>query len=677
MTGTPPQVNSLSLHLVLKTPVRSDKVIGSTTYSTEYAYNLASEVTQITYPSTSRIVVQSYDAIGRLCGVGASGSTCSSGTRYASGYNYNTAGEVTGFNYGNGVVTNLSYIPDRLQRHCLQYDTTSLSDACTKDSSALFMLTYAYGSPGANNGQISGITDGMDNGRTASYTYDGLGRLSTAATAGSTAYPAWGLSWTYDRYGNRTAQSTLSGCTGITCPTNSLSVSASTNQVTGTGFGYDAGGNMSGDGLNTLNFDAMNNNVSSTGSLGSATYSYDGKGTRVKKCLPNCTSPTTTTAYVYSGSRVIAEYDNGAAVGSPTREYIYSGGTLIAKVAGSTTTYYHNDHLSNRLVTSNTGAVVEQLGHFPFGETWYETGSDKWKFTTYERDPESGNDYALARYQVNRLGRFASPDPVDGSAFDPQSWNHFAYSSNDPINRIDPTGRSEFYENCSDVGITFVDGNCDNSDCAGQPNCNPGETQHSKGWGVVPGMPDYSYGSTPNPTGSCVYLNDQGTAVDNNGIDPNSSVDECNGTGGYFAPGQVVGESINPNSDAVVLQFIPNFGMIGVPTGTAESYQSGVGQPLQFYLGFGLDGALRFGNLQTFTNINLSGWLTNFVPPQDPCGGRGSHGPSLLSLQLHGGIAAGGVMAESYLAGEIVFGAASIATLPVTIAALIIESGCN
>src|ERR1700722_11904197 len=88
-----------------------DKVIGSTTYSTEYAYNLASEMTQITYPS-GRIVKQTFDAIGRLCGVGASGSTCSSGTTYASGYNYNTAGEVTGFNYGNGVVANLSIFPD-------------------------------------------------------------------------------------------------------------------------------------------------------------------------------------------------------------------------------------------------------------------------------------------------------------------------------------------------------------------------------------------------------------------------------------------------------------------------------------------------------------------------------------------------------------------------------------
>jgi RHS repeat-associated protein len=36
----------------------------------------------------------------------------------------------------------------------------------------------------------------------------------------------------------------------------------------------------------------------------------------------------------------------------------------------------------------------------------------KFQFTTYERDSESGNDYAMARYDINRLGRFASPDPL-------------------------------------------------------------------------------------------------------------------------------------------------------------------------------------------------------------------------------------------------------------------------
>ena len=368
------------------------KVIGTTTYTTDYAYNLASEMTQITYPS-GRVVAQTYDGIGRLCGVGASGSTCSSGTTYASGYNYNTAGEVTEFNYGNSVVANLSYSPDRLQLQCLQYDTTSLSNPCTKDTSALFMLTYAYGSAGANNGQISGITDGMDNGRTASYTYDGLGRLSTAGTVGSSGYPAWGLAWTYDRYGNRTAQANTAG----SVPNDSLVVSATTNQVTGTDSTYDAAGNMTNDGYTGVSydavFDAASRLITYNNGTTSGAYSYDGNGVQVEK-----SSSGTSGVDFLRRSSVIAEYTLNASTSSPNVEYIYFGGTKIAKIAGGATTYYHKDLLSNRLVTNSSGSVVEQLGHLPYGETWYDTGSEPSKFTTYERDAESGNDYAMARY---------------------------------------------------------------------------------------------------------------------------------------------------------------------------------------------------------------------------------------------------------------------------------------
>ena len=52
---------------------------------------------------------------------------------------------------------------------------------------------------------------------------------------------------------------------------------------------------------------------------------------------------------------MIAEYDNGAAPGSPSREYIYSGAALLAKIDSTGTHYYHQDHLSNRLTTTSSG----------------------------------------------------------------------------------------------------------------------------------------------------------------------------------------------------------------------------------------------------------------------------------------------------------------------------------
>ncbi len=168
----------------------------------------------------------------------------------------------------------------------------------------------------------------------------------------------------------------------------------------------------------------------------SATYSYDGNGLRVKKV-----SGSTTTVYIFSGSKVIAEYDNSAAPGSPSREYIYSGSVLLAKIEAGATTYFHSDHLSNRVLSDSAGNVLGQRGHYPFGETWYEAGTTtKIKFTTYERDSESTNDYAMARTYINRFGRFSSADPLAGVLADPQSLNRYTYVLNDPCSLTDPLG---------------------------------------------------------------------------------------------------------------------------------------------------------------------------------------------------------------------------------------------
>ena len=143
---------------------------------------------------------------------------------------------------------------------------------------------------------------------------------------------------------------------------------------------------------------------------------------------------------------MIAEYVNGAAVDSPTKEYIYSGSALLATLdSGGTPTYHHTDHLSVRLNTKATGTpqdiVAGEQGHYPFGESWYSTSTtSKWQFTSYERDSESSLDYAMFRYDNSRLGRFMTPDPLAGSFANPQSLNRYAYVLNDPTNLVDPLG---------------------------------------------------------------------------------------------------------------------------------------------------------------------------------------------------------------------------------------------
>jgi RHS repeat-associated protein len=477
-----PTGSEASTYDILGRTTQVKKVINGTTYPILYGYNLVSELTSITYPS-GRDVQPTVDAIGRLSTVAATMS--GTNTTYASGFTYNPAFQITGLSYGSGVSGAFTYSPDRLQLTGLSY---------TNGSTNLFGLNYFYktdstncptGTAG-NNGQIQCIVDTVDNGRSATYSYDGLARLSAAGTVGSTAYPQWGLSWTYDRYGNRTAQSVTAG----EAPSNSVVVNAANNQITTAGYSYDASGNLTDDGINTIVYDAKNRETNTSGSLGSGTYAYDGNGLRVQKI-----SGSTTTVYLFSGSKVIAEYQNGAAPTSPTREYIYAGNTMLTKIQSGTTTYYHQDHHSNRLATNGAGAVTENLGTYPFGEPWYNLASEKWLFATYERDSESNNDYAMARYGVNRLGRLSSTDPLGGSVADPQSLNHYAYTENDPVNLGDPSGMMAFpweflisfynpaYANGGDGGcqadgldtpcgmvMSMLNGNgvmqCPNNDCA-------------------------------------------------------------------------------------------------------------------------------------------------------------------------------------------------------------------
>jgi len=88
--------------------------------------------------------------------------------------------------------------------------------------------------------------------------------------------------------------------------------------------------------------------------------------------------------------------------------------------------------VSQRSYDGNGLRVQKQVGS--------ATPSTKWQFTSYERDAESGNDYAMMRSYVNRLARFSSPDLLAGAIQDPQSLHRFAYARNDSIDLVDPWG---------------------------------------------------------------------------------------------------------------------------------------------------------------------------------------------------------------------------------------------
>lgn len=69
---------------------------------------------------------------------------------------------------------------------------------------------------------------------------------------------------------------------------------------------------------------------------------------------------------------------------------------------------------------------------------------DATEFTGKERDAKTGLDYFGARYMSAAQGRFTSPDAplIDQYSGDPQSWNLYTYTRNNPLVNVDPDGYS-------------------------------------------------------------------------------------------------------------------------------------------------------------------------------------------------------------------------------------------
>jgi RHS repeat-associated protein len=95
----------------------------------------------------------------------------------------------------------------------------------------------------------------------------------------------------------------------------------------------------------------------------------------------------------------------------------------------------------------SSGNVLGQQEHLPFGEDFAESGTqEKHHFTGYERDSESGLDYAINRVCSSATGRYLRPGP-NGRSYNlaaPRTMNRYAYVNNDPINSVDPLGLDGF-----------------------------------------------------------------------------------------------------------------------------------------------------------------------------------------------------------------------------------------
>jgi YD repeat-containing protein len=319
------------------------RTISGITKSTTYTYNLAGSVASITYP-TGHVVSYGYNNAGRQISVTDSGS----GINYALSATYAPQGAIAGAVHGQvsggftGITRTYAY-NNRLEPN---------TKVASSSNGTVQNLTYSFNlGGGVNNGNVASITNNVNANRTQSYTYDSQNRLGTAQSQAASGVDCWGQSFGYDQYGN------LLSITATKCSAPSLSVSVNnSNQITNTGFTYDAAGNMTNDGSQAYAWDADNRLTSGAGT----TYTYDGDGWRRKSSVGK----------LYwndsgCGNPVLMETD---LTGGSAQEFIYLNKQRIARrEASGTILYYFDDHLeSARVMTDATGHTMQESDYYPY-----------------------------------------------------------------------------------------------------------------------------------------------------------------------------------------------------------------------------------------------------------------------------------------------------------------------
>jgi RHS repeat-associated protein len=410
--------------------VKSVQVTDGQSFTMEYGYDLSDKLTRQKYPS-GREVTTAYDEVGRLDSV--SGQKAGEGAKtYVSSPDYTAHGGITALKLGNGLWERTSF-NSRLQLVEIKLGTQT-------NPQSVLQLDYSYGTAD-NNGNVRNQTISVPglNTLTQTYTYDGVNRLQVAKETGGAS--PWQQYFGYDRYGNRRfIPEGTSLPAGLGDPNNqpflNPKISPANNRLFG--YRYDLAGNVTIDVTNrTYDYDGDNRLVRFNGganpSTGGADYVYDGDGKRIKKVTVGGT-----TVFVYdAGGQLVAEYTTAAAERNGT-------------------SYLTSDTLGTpRVITKTNGTLRSRHDYLPFGEELYAEvgGRTGWqgyvqdtvrqKFTEYERDHESGLDYAKARYYSSAHGRFMSPDSIAfSSKANPQSLNLYAYTANNPLNLTDPTGHS-------------------------------------------------------------------------------------------------------------------------------------------------------------------------------------------------------------------------------------------
>ncbi|MFW6295895.1 MAG: RHS repeat-associated core domain-containing protein [Halothece sp.] len=137
-------------------------------------------------------------------------------------------------------------------------------------------------------------------------------------------------------------------------------------------------------------------------------------------------------------AQVLEEY----VAGELEVRYAY-GHDLISQEREGETAFYQVDGLgSTRVLTDETGGVVQTYTYDGFGELIESTGEEEnsYQFAGEQYDEGLDQYYLRQRYYEPAIGRFTRRDTFEGIFGEPITLHKYLYANDNPVLYTDPTG---------------------------------------------------------------------------------------------------------------------------------------------------------------------------------------------------------------------------------------------